>query len=369
MKILYVSNGSNFLSAGGMEYHLIDITGWLERNGVETALAVRKGTVLHQLLESDASKVYPLTWTGFNKIFSFFQVGRALRDFSPDIVSINREKDILRIYLIVKFMGYFLRKKPKIVAVFHNLGWKASSVLGKLDGIIFPNDYLRQEYTPQGALSVKQSAIIHHGIALPKIDPSEKLNPQRERRYFKGVPFPLIGMVGEMRKNQGELIDIASCLKQKKIDFTVAFVGRGSEEEIRSLRAKIEKKGLSQHFIFTGRVDRKYMPDVYYDLDISVTTNRHEPFGMVFIESIASYAPVVAYNSGGPVEILTKGGGILVNGGPEEMAEKIFSLITDHELRNSLSAAGRESAEKNFSIDAMGAQHHRFYSNLLQEHY
>jgi len=350
-----------------MEYHLIDVTNWLEGKGVAAALAVRKGTFFQQTLLSGRPNVYPLSWTGAGKIFSFFQAAKAILDFSPDIISINRERDVIRIFFIAKFMSLFLKKKPKIVSVFHNLGWRSFFPLENLDGIIFPNAYIKQDYVAGNGSAEKKSAVIYHGIQLPAIDPAEKLNPARERKYFKGRRYPIIGMVGEMRKNQAELIDVAYHLKKKTPDFTIAFVGRASEEEIRPLQEKIDRLGLSQNFLFTGRVDRKYIPDIFYDLDVSVTTHRVEPFGMVFIESLASYTPLVAYNSGGPVEILAKGGGILVPGGPEEMAEKLFSLISDHALRKSLGMSGRAAAEKYFSIAAMGEQHYLFYVNILKD--
>lgn len=364
MKILYVSNGSNFLGAGGMEYHLIDITNWLEGRGVEVALAVRKGTFFQKNLLRDKSNVYPLSWTGPAKILSLFQAGKAILDFSPDIISINRERDIIRIFFIAKFTGLFLKKKPKIVSVFHNLGWRSFFDLGKLDGILFPNNYIKQDYLSNNKCAEEKTAIIYHGVRLPAVDPAEKLNPHRERKYFKGAGFPIIGMVGEMRKNQSELIDVAYHLKKKIADFTFAVVGRASEEEINSMKEKIDQRGLSKNFIFTGRVDRKYIPDIFYDFDLSVTTHRSEPFGLVFIESLASYTPLIAYNSGGPVEILEKGGGVLVSGGPEEMAREIASLISNHASRRSMALLGRDVAEKYFSIDAMGQQHYNFYVNI-----
>ncbi len=367
MKILYVLNGSNFSSAGGMEYHLIDITNWLEGKGVVTAKAVRKGTFLHKNLLCDKSNVYPLSWTGFSKLFGLFQAGKAILDFSPDIISINRERDIKRIFFIVKFMGLFLKKKPKIVAIFQNIGWRSSFNLGKLDGLIFINNYTKQDYIFWNKEAENKSVIINYGIPMPEVNFTEKLNPNRDRKYFKGVGFPLIGMVGEFRKNQAELIDVAYHLKKKRPDFTIAFVGRGSEDEIRPLQEKIDQMGLTNNFIFAGNVDRKRIPDIFYDLDISVTTNRSEAFGLVFIESLASSTPLIAYSSGGPVEILTKGGGILVPGGPEEMAEKIFTVISDHGLRKSLGTAGRSVAEKYFSIDAMGENHYNFYLNILRQ--
>jgi len=367
MRILYISNASNFQGIGGMEYHLLDITNWLKAKGVAVGLAVREGTFFQRTILRDRPNVYPLSWTGTGKVRSFFQVGRAIRDFSPDIISINRERDIIRIFFIVKIMGLFSRKKPKIAAVFHNAGGRRFYVLGKLDGILFPTRYMQQEYIPHNRSAEKKSTVIHHGIPLPVVDPAGKLDLARERKFFKGRGFPLIGMIGEMRKNQTELIDVAGLLKNKLAHFTMAFIGRGTEDEIAVMKEKIHRLGLSDNFIFTGRVDRKDIPDVLFDLDLSVTTNRSEPFGIVHIESLASYTPVVAYNSGGPVEILEKGGGVLVEGGAEEMAETLYKLISDHEARRSLGMAGRAVVEKYFSIDSMGEQHYQFYAGLLSQ--
>jgi glycosyltransferase involved in cell wall biosynthesis len=366
MKILYVSNGSNFSGAGGMEHHLIDITDWLKGKGVDVALAVRKGTFFERCLLSDKPRVYALSWTGFGKIFSIFQAAKMLLDFSPDIVSINRERDIIRIFFITKIMSLFLKKKPKIVSVFHNLGWRSSFKLGKLDGIIFPNNFIKQDYIPRNRSAEAKSAIIYHGIRLPKTAPAEILDPWRERKYFKGRGFPIIGMIGELRKNQTELLDVAHQLKKKIPDFTLAFVGGGTEEEKKTLKEKADRLGLANNVIITGRVERERMPDVFYDLDVSVTTNRHEPFGLVFIESLAAYTPLVAYNSGGPVEILQKGGGVLVQDGPEEMAVELVKLVSDQDRRRAIAMSGRAAAEKYFSIDAMGAKHYNFYENMMK---
>ncbi len=369
MKILYISNGSNFLSAGGMEYHMIDVTEWLKKKGVQSAMAIRKGTFMHKNLVSDRPNIYPLSWTGPAKIISFLQVARAIIDFSPDIISINRERDIKRIYYIVKFMELFLKNKIKLISIFQNVGWRSSFKLEKLDGLIFLNDYTKQDYISWNKGAENKSVTINYGIHLPEVDRQEKSKLNRARKFFKGTGFPLIGMVGEFRKNQTELIDVACHLKKKLPDFTIAFIGRGTEEETRPLKDKIERMGLTKNFVFTGRVDKERIPDIFYDLDVSVTTNRSEAFGLVFIESLASCTPLVAYNSGGPVEILEKGGGLLVSGGPEEMADKLFTIVSDHDLRNSLGAAGRDIAERYFSINAMGERHFNYYSEILGKAY
>ena len=365
MRILYVSNGSNFDSAGGMEYHLLDVTAWLEKRGVEIAFAVREGTFFERSLLRGRRNIYPLPWTGIRKAVGFFSLARAIRDFSPDIISINREQDMARTWALAGLSPLWGGRRPKMVSVFHNLGWRGGFDLRRLDGLIFPNRYIKQDYVKSNHVPEDRSEIIHHGIALPRVDPEEKADRGRRRRFFAGRGYPIIGMVGEFRKNQSELVDVADRLGKKGMDFTVAFVGSGTEEQVAPVKEKIARLGLGDRFVFTGMVDRTRIPDVFHDLDLSVTTNRAEPFGMVFIESIASRTPMVAYNSGGPVEVLEKGGGILVDGGPDEMADRILAVLTDDALRVSLADAGRKAAERHFSIDAMGAGHYRFYRRLI----
>lgn len=367
MRILYFLNGSNFTGAGGMEYHLIDITGWMQKRGVVTAAAVRKGTYLQDYLLRGHPNIFPLHWTGISKVISLFQAGQAVLKFAPDIISINRERDIKRVYYLTKLLGPFMKKRPKIVAIFQNvgIGFGNSFDLSRLDGLIFINNYTKREFISGNERAEQKSRIIHYGIPLPEIDPDRKFDPERPRRYFKDASFPLIGMIGNFRKNQTELIDAAYHMKAKCGDFTIALIGSGTEDQIRPLREKIVGLGLEKHILFTGAVDHERMTDVFYDLDISVSTNRREAFGIVFIESLASYTPLVTFDSGGPMEILDKGGGVLVHGGPEEMATTLCDLIRDHDRRKALGREARAVAERYFSIDAMGEQHFQLYADLL----
>lgn len=365
MKLLYICNGSNFLGAGGMEYHLVDVAGQLKEHGVNVGFVVRQGTYLENHLLAGAPNLYHMSCTGYRKIISYFQLIKAIIRFKPDIISINRERDIVQTYLIAKLCEKLTGEKLILTAVFHNLGWKIPFNLNLLNGIIFPNNYIKDEYFDDN-INIP-TEIIYHGINISKFHNKSNFNTNRKRKYFTDVTVPIIGMVGEFRKNQIELVDVAIALRKKTDIFKFAIVGRGTEEELEALTSKISLNRLNDYFIITGNINRALMPDVYYDFDLSVTTNRHEPFGIVFIESLASYTPLVAYNSGGPVEVLAGGGGYLVNGGSEEMAQQIYQLINDIELLKKNGDDARKSAEQFFSVEAMGYRHYQFYMKLVSK--
>ena len=166
-------------------------------------------------------------------------------------------------------------------------------------------------------------------------------------------------MVGELWKNQEELVDAGRYLVERFPEITIAFIG-GHEESI-SLREKIEASGFPERFIWTGRLDRKLLSDVFFDLDLSVSTHRNKGFGIVHIESLAGLTPVVAYKNGGLMEIIEKGGGVLVDGGAEDFARAVSDLLSDDDRRFRLGIEGRRLVEENFSVDAMGRKHLEFY--------
>lgn len=367
MRILYVSNGSNFQGAGGMEYHLLDVATQLRQKGAEVGFVIRKGTYLERELLAHMPHVYPLSCTGPMKLFAIFQLLKAVRSFKPDIISINRERDIVQTYLFVKAYNFLFKKQIKIVSVFHNLNWKVQFRLDRLDGLIFPNSLLKKEYAKDYSYESELSQIVYHGIDVDKFLYKDNFNINRPRKYLTTCKPPIIGMVGELRKNQIELVDVAVSLREKLSEFTIAIVGYGTKEQIDQLNEKIRSNNLQDHFTIIGNVNRGKIPEIFYDFDISLTTFRHEGFGIVFLESLASYTPLVAYNSGGPVEILAKGGGFLVDGGPSEMAEKVHHLVVDADARCKTGNDGRKVAQEYFSIESMGRKHFEYYEGLLRQ--
>jgi glycosyltransferase involved in cell wall biosynthesis len=359
MKILFVNNAR---VCSGCEDHLIDLAVWLTGHGVQPVFLVRDGSILQERLADVGIKAYPV-FDPNRKLGLLHRIGNAIRAEQPDVISINREHNILPVTAATLLVYPFLRTKPKMVAVFHAPTGRWYPGLGRFDGIIGTSDYTAAPFIRKNPGIKDKTTVIHYGIAVRPVDAASKLVRERPRKYFNDRKFPIIGMVGELWKNQEELVDVARYLVERFPDITIAFIG--GYEESRPLKAKIESSGFPDRFIWTGRLDRQLIPDVFHDLDLSVSTHRNEGFGIVHIESLAGYTPVVAYNSGGLVEILRIGGGVLVNGGTEDFAEAVDDLLSDDARRFQLGIEGRRVVEENFSIDAMGNKHLSFYNKLF----
>jgi glycosyltransferase involved in cell wall biosynthesis len=86
-----------------------------------------------------------------------------------------------------------------------------------------------------------------------------------------------------------------------------------------------------------------------------------EPFGMVFIESMAAGAPVIAYNRGSVSEVIRDGvGGIVVE---RDNMDAFVSAIED--VKKLDRAVVRRYAETDFSIEHMVDQYEQAYAKIL----
>lgn len=105
--------------------------------------------------------------------------------------------------------------------------------------------------------------------------------------------------------------------------FRLAIVGKGYEQD--ALRSLAHELDLDASVEWRGAPERSTMPEVYRAADAFVLASRHESFGVVVIEALASGLPVVATRSGGPEEIVTPECGLLA---PSEDPAALAAAMT-----------------------------------------
>ena len=90
-------------------------------------------------------------------------------------------------------------------------------------------------------------------------------------------------------------------------------------------------------------------------IGVLVLPSEKEGLGRVMLEAMALEKPVVAFDSGGPREVIRSGdNGILVNGGDlKGLAEAIVTVLTDPALAESMGTRARETAVRSYSSRAV----------------
>ena len=109
--------------------------------------------------------------------------------------------------------------------------------------------------------------------------------------------------------------------------------------------------GIGDRIDFLAPTSREDLADLYRAADVTVVPSYSESFGLVAIESQACGTPVIAAAVGGLPTAVGDGGILVDSHDPLDFAEAIERVITDVDLRRSLSVRAAEHA-KSFGWEA-----------------
>lgn len=365
MKLLTVNNARK---VSGCEENQLDLARWFrDERSSETIFLVRDESHLGDRAEAEGFSVRRVFHDGLGRISTPFAVAGAIREEQPDVISVNREHNIYATWLGMQMARPFVPRRPLMVSVFHSPTGRRYPLLKHFDGIICTSEYTGGSFFANNDGLRERTEIIPYGTLLPPVDAAAKEDDRRQRRVFAGYRSPLVGMVGDLWKNQAELVTVADLLRDEHPELTFVVVGAGSDDTVAGLERLVEQRGLQDRFIITGRVERSRISDLFFDLDVSLSTYPHEGFGIVHIESLAAMTPLVAYNSGGIREIIRNGGGILVDGGTREFAAALSGLLSDPARRHAMGREGRKVVEEHFTMEIMCRRHYDYYAGLLKQ--
>ncbi|MFH1219329.1 MAG: glycosyltransferase [Candidatus Eisenbacteria bacterium] len=118
---------------------------------------------------------------------------------------------------------------------------------------------------------------------------------------------------------------------------------------LESVRARIRDLRLDHAFEFLGHVDD--VRPVLNRSTVLALPSKNEPLGRVVLEAMALRRPVIAFDIGGPREIITSEvDGILVPPGDlAGFARAIVRMLTDRELAHRFGEMGRQTVTSRFS--------------------
>ena len=113
----------------------------------------------------------------------------------------------------------------------------------------------------------------------------------------------------------------------------------------------IELEGLSDNVTITGHQEN--VSELMACMDIVVVPSVPEPFGLVVLEAMMMKKPVIAFNVGGPSEIIQHGEtGILVSEiKSEALGDEIGMLSNDPLMREKMGLKGRELLSSDFTCN------------------
>ena len=175
-------------------------------------------------------------------------------------------------------------------------------------------------------------------VVSPGIDPS--FSPGSSKS-----PHPLVVAVGRLTpvKRFPLLIDALVSLRTRHPALEAVIIGEGYERP--ALEAQLRAAGASEWIRLPGRLPHEDVVDLYRRAWVVAASSAREGWGMTITEAAACGTPAVATRISGHKDALVDGKtGLLAE--PGELADALHRVLSDSELRASLSKAAEKHAEQ-----------------------
>jgi spore coat protein SA len=249
---------------------------------------------------------------------------------------------------------------------------RCSEQLKKVDWIVANSSSLEQELL---RLYPKQHSKFHKiylGTDVRRFSPrSAKAIRRLRKKYGVSDGFQVL-YTGRLIKRKGisQLIR-AVHLARKKIHGIKLLIAGG--EQGKGYKAALQRKArrLAVPTRFLGNIPHRKIHDVYGLADCFVCpSQKHEAFGLVNVEAMASGLPVIASAIGGIKEVIQhEHNGVLIQAyrDPREFARSIVAVAKRTDWANGLAEQARRDAVKQFSWQATAQSLADFYRLKLEE--
>lgn len=175
----------------------------------------------------------------------------------------------------------------------------------------------------------------------------------------------LIGTAGRIARQKDPMTFIRTAERVVKSGHPAYFLWLGDGEDRAEVERELTARGLTAHVKFAGY--RKDAERILGAVDIFVLTSCYESFGYVTCEAMAHRKPVVATHVTGTCELVEDGvsGKLVQVGDDASFARELAVLIEDPDLRHRFGAAGKDRADRHFSLLRMVRETEQLYLDLL----
>lgn len=125
-----------------------------------------------------------------------------------------------------------------------------------------------------------------------------QVTEQLRQKYLGNDNRFVVGTMARFIEWKGykTLVAAAEIVLRKHKDIVFLLMGEG--EQKLEIEKRVEEKGISDHFIFGGRVDNALLPSFYPLYDVFVHPAFMEPGGFVIMETMAVGLPIVSMPTG-----------------------------------------------------------------------
>jgi glycosyltransferase involved in cell wall biosynthesis len=232
------------------------------------------------------------------------------------------------------------------------------SYCNSADRIVVNSKFMQNNVVTWYRINHDKVEVIPNGIDL------ERFTGNDGRIILDGDPSILYMGHLSRRKGVDVLIRGMAKLKSGLPNFKLHLVGGGNNSPFALLAREF---GIEKHVIFHGWGMPSMLPSYYKSADICVFPSRHEGFGIVILEAMASGKPVIASDIPSFQEIISNGidGRLFKSEDADSLSKAVIALYQDSHLRRELTYNALEKA-KMYSWDKIAEKYISLYKSLCE---
>ncbi len=237
-------------------------------------------------------------------------------------------------------------------------------LLKYVDKIVFPADYLKNEYMKNFDIEESKLTRIYNGVDLSVFSKEQKTSQIRNELGID-KQYNIIGIIANLTpvKSHKILIHAFPAVVKKRPQTKLLIIGEGPQDD--ELRQLVSQLNLEDHIIFLGyRSDTAQLISIF---DIGVLCSMSEIHPVALLEIMACGVPVIAPAVGGIPEIVQhEENGLLFSAGKSnELSQHIIRLLTNKKEAKMFAKKGQMFVKEHFSLQKMIVN----YQNLIMDMY
>lgn len=179
-----------------------------------------------------------------------------------------------------------------------------AKMIAQCDKFVCIARHSMESFTSICRIDAKKTVLINNALKDCYIPVEEEQKRILRHKYYIQEGVPLLIFAGRLDEVKGIAFLIQAFRKVLETYTNARLLIAGDGSFNRWLK---EAKDIWSQIIFTGRIEKEVLYELYHIADIGIVSSLHEEFGFVAIEMMMNQLPVIVSDTGGLSEIVEDG--------------------------------------------------------------
>ena len=279
-----------------------------------------------------------------NYLTAFRLLKKTMNAFAPDIIHAHYASSY-------GVLGYLSKFKPFILSVWgsdvydfpqkNQLNkWLLKKVIHSASSVCSTSEAMKAVIAPQ--FDRFDVTVIPFGVAANVCAPASE-SPQQFT----------VGTIKSIEAHNGIdcLLDAANIIINEYHNTNIHFLIVGQGSLLGEMKQKTTSMGLDNYVKFAGYIPHEKIVEFHQKLSVFISVSTRESFGVAVLEAAACGVPAITSNVGGLPEVNQNNytGYVIPPNDPDKLANSIFKLFKDKNLKDQMEENARDHVTKQFN--------------------